>query len=267
MALDPAEIRGLLRGRRLGGRIECLAETESTNDDASAAARAGAPEGLVVIADAQRRGRGRLGRQWVSPPGLNLYCSIVLRPALAMDQIPQLTLAAGVAAAETVEAFAGRAAAIKWPNDVQLDGRKVAGILTEMAAAAGRPVFVVVGIGVNLNAAEGDFPPELRELANSIAWATGRTVDRGRFAAHLIDALDARYESLLRHGFSSIQAAWTERDALRGRHVEVRSADSAFRGVARGIAPNGRLRLETETGVEEILAGDVTVAGVAAARG
>lgn len=261
MGLDPADIRRHLHARRLGDRIECAAETDSTNTDVAAAARAGASEGLVVIADSQRRGRGRLGRQWASPPGINLYCSVLLRPELPPAEVPQITLAAGLAVAESVEAFAKSAARIKWPNDVLLGGRKVCGILTEMDAAEGRAPIVVVGIGVNLNARAEDFPPEVRPIATSIAIASGTEVDRAAFAAHLIDALDARYEDLLRDGFSAILPGWSERDALRGREVQVRVGDDLVTGVASGLGPTGRLLLETRAGVEEILAGDVSVVG------
>jgi BirA family biotin operon repressor/biotin-[acetyl-CoA-carboxylase] ligase len=261
VGLDPADIRRFVRAQGLGSRIECVAETDSTNSDLCAAGRAGAPAGAVLFADGQRRGRGRLGRQWASPPGLNLYGSFLLRPALAMEDVPLVTLAAGVAVAESVEAFAGVTAAIKWPNDVLLERRKVAGILTEMEAAGGRPAFVVVGVGVNLNAREEDFPPEVRALATSIALVSGKSVDRARFAAHLIDALDARYESLLRDGFSSIHPAWSQRDALRGRRVAVQLGDRVLEGVALGLAANGRLRLETGAGMEEIVAGDVSIVG------
>lgn len=258
MGLDPAEIQCHLEARRLGGRIDCVDETDSTNVDVAAAARAGAPEGLVLIADSQRRGRGRMGRVWVSPPCVNLYCSILLRPALAAAEVPLLTLMAGVAVADAVDVFAARAA-IKWPNDVLLDGRKVAGILTEMEAVDGRPAFVVVGIGVNLNSTAEHFPPDVRAMATSIGIATGHQVDRARFAAHLIDAVDARYESLLRDGFSAILPAWSKRDALRGRRVQVRAANDTLAGVAAGLGATGRLLLQTESGMEEIVAGDVSV--------
>ena len=259
MGLDPADIQRHLQARRLGGRIECVAETESTNSDVAAAARAGAAEGLVRIAESQTRGRGRMGRTWVSPHGVNLYCSILLRPTLSAGDVPLLTLATGVAVADAVDAWSDVGAAIKWPNDVLLGGRKVAGVLTEMEAVDGRPASVVVGIGVNLNCDLDAFPPEVRGLATSIAIANGRHVDRARFAAHLIDAVDARYESLLRDGFSAILPAWSERDALRGRRVQVRSAGETLAGIASGLGPTGRLLLQTDHGLEEIVAGDVSV--------
>jgi BirA family transcriptional regulator, biotin operon repressor / biotin---[acetyl-CoA-carboxylase] ligase len=259
VGLDPADIRRSLQAKRLGGRIECLDETDSTNTDVAAAGRAGAAEGLVVIADSQRRGRGRLGRQWISPPGLNLYCSVLLRPQMQPGEVPLLTLVAGVAVADAVAASAGAGVSIKWPNDVLLDGRKVAGILTEMEAVGGKPVFVVIGIGVNLNSRLEDFPPGVRPMATSIASARGADVDRALFAARLLNALDARYESLLRDGFSALLAAWSERDALRGRRIQVRVGDEVVEGVAAGLGANGRLQMDTPSGLREIVAGDVSV--------
>ena len=261
MALDPAQIRSLCKAKRLGGRIECVDETDSTNTDLLAAGRSGAPEGTVLIAEAQRRGRGRLGRSWSSPAGLNLYCSVLLRPELPPEDVPLLTLVAGVAVADAVAAVAGADVKIKWPNDVLLKEHKVAGILTEMEAASGRAAFVVVGMGVNLNSRAEHFPPEVREIATSIVQATGREVEREAFAAHLLDALDARYESLLRDGFSALLPAWSERDALRGRRIQVRAGTEVLEGIAAGLAADGRLLLETDAGRREIVAGEVSVIG------
>jgi BirA family biotin operon repressor/biotin-[acetyl-CoA-carboxylase] ligase len=258
MRIDPAEIRRHLSARRLGTRIDCLEETDSTSSDVARAGREGAPEGTVVIADAQRRGRGRRGRAWVSPAGRNLYISILLRPDVSTEEVPALALVAGVAVAECVEEHAGSPAQIKWPNDVLLDGRKVAGILTELEIGSGG-AFVVVGIGVNLNSGADDFPPDVRALATSIQLASGRHVDRARFAARLLSALDARYECFLRDGLSAILPAWAERDALRGRAVQVRVGNDVVDGIADGLTDAGRLRLRTDGGAREILAGDVTV--------
>jgi biotin operon repressor BirA-like protein len=148
--LGPAELAPHLTGR--WRRIEWRAEVDSTQRLARDLARAGAPEGTAVVAERQTAGHGRLGRQWHSPAGVNLYCSVILRPRLAPAAVPRLALVAGVAVAVAVEETAGRRPAIKWPNDVLLDGRKVAGVLTEMDAEVERVAHVIAGIGVNLNA-------------------------------------------------------------------------------------------------------------------
>src|SRR3990172_856750 len=149
LSLD--EIHGALGTKRLGTRFHYFQEIDSTNSQARRLADAGAPEGEVVIAEHQSDGRGRLGRGWVSPPFSNLYCSLVLRPALAPANAPQITLMAAVALADTVAAFVAEPPAIKWPNDILLRGKKLAGILTESSCDAKRIEFVILGIGVNLN--------------------------------------------------------------------------------------------------------------------
>ena len=256
MRLDPDDIRRSLRARRLGNRIECVDETESTNSDVAAAGRSGAPEGSILIADAQTRGRGRVGRAWASPAGVNLYCSVLLRPELPPAEVPLLTLVTGVAVAEAIEDDCD-GVSIKWPNDVLLKGRKVAGILLEMDTSSAP--FVVVGIGVNINAQEADFPPEVRKIATSMLLATGREHDRAAVAARLLSALDARYEMHLRDGLAVLLPAWSERDALRGRRVQIRVGDSTIEGTAAGLAANGRLQIDTRSGRREIGAGEVSV--------
>src|SRR5512139_1352036 len=156
------DVRRACAAQRFGQVIEYVETTESTNTLAQERARAGAGEGTVVIAETQTRGRGRLGRAWLSPPYRNLYLSIVLRPPLPPGAAPRLALVVGLATAETVAEWAPDAA-VKWPNDVVVDGQKVAGILTEMDADSERVRFVIAGIGVNLNIGTEEFPPELRD--------------------------------------------------------------------------------------------------------
>src|SRR5581483_2965854 len=187
--LGPAELAPHLTGR--WRRIEWRAEIDSTQRLARDLARAGAEEGTCVVAEAQSAGRGRLGRTWHSPPGTNLYCSVVLRPPLAPAAVPQLALVAGVAVAAAVAETTTLSAEIKWPNDVLVGGRKVAGILTELEAELERVRFVIVGIGVNLNTTA--FPAELAERATSLALASGRPVDRAAFTGRLLAALEERY--------------------------------------------------------------------------
>jgi BirA family biotin operon repressor/biotin-[acetyl-CoA-carboxylase] ligase len=148
------------------GDVRWLARVDSTQQVARDLARAGAAEGTAVVAEEQTAGRGRLGRPWHSPPGENLYCSVVLRPPLAPGEVPQIALVAGIAVAAAVEEVTGRRPAIKWPNDVLLDGKKVAGILTEMESEIDRVHHVIAGIGVNLNTRR--FPRELRDKASSL---------------------------------------------------------------------------------------------------
>lgn len=260
--LTASGLRARLATRYLGADLRCVPLTGSTNSDVAERARQGAPEGTVVIADAQSAGRGRLGRSWVSVPGVNLYLSVLLRPSIVPAAAPQLSLLAGVAVAVTLERF-GIEARIKWPNDVLLEGRKVAGILTEIEAEADRVRFVVVGIGVNLNIRSEQFPAELRDKATSVLLATGRTVERGDFAAALLAAMEEWYDVFRAGGFPPVAAAWNERAALIGRTIRVSGAGSDASGVCAGIDVDGALLLDDRaTGARQrVLAGDVTVQG------
>jgi len=204
--LEAEAVAPLLHTAWLGRAWRFLPECDSTNDQAAAWARAGAPHGAVVVADAQHQGRGRQGRAWHSPAGQSLYLSVVLRPPLPVREQPPLTLAVGIAVAETV-ALAGVTPTLKWPNDVLCGGRKLAGILTEMASQGGRSDHVIVGIGVNLNIET--FPPELAGLATSLRLLTGAPVDRASFAATLCERLEAWYQRFLSDGADAIKAAWT----------------------------------------------------------
>ena len=231
---------------------------ESTQQVARELAEAGAPEGTVVIADRQTRGRGRLGRDWHSPAGVNLYLTVVLRPALAPARVPQLALVAGLAAADAIRDETGLDARLKWPNDVLLGDRKVAGILTEMQGEVDRVRWVLVGIGVNCN--QTTFPPPLRETATSLRLAAGRPVDRLRVAARLLGALEARYGRHQSGGLASMRADWESRSCLQGRTVEVTAGDHVTRGRVQGIDDEGALLLADAAGtVRRVTAGEVTL--------
>jgi BirA family biotin operon repressor/biotin-[acetyl-CoA-carboxylase] ligase len=231
---------------------------DSTQRAARELAEAGAPEGTVVIADRQTQGRGRLGRDWHSPPGVNLYATVVLRPPLPPARVPQLALVAGLAAADAITAETGLTAELKWPNDVLVGGRKTAGILTEMQGELDRVRYVLVGMGVNLG--QTTFPAALRASATSLRLATGRPVDRTRFTARLLAALEARYGRFLSGGLASMRADWESLSSLQGRAVQVTAGDQVTCGRARGIDDDGALLVEEATGaVRRVTAGEVTL--------
>ena len=255
--LDPAAIAGRLGTRFVGRAWRFVAQCGSTNDEAAAWARAGAPAGAVVVADAQSRGRGRLGREWASPPGEDLYFSTVLRPPLAPRALPPLTLAVGVALAEAVEAagIAHPRAALKWPNDLLVDGRKAAGILTEMACAGERLEHVVVGVGVNLN--RRAFPPELDERATSLALAAGAPIDRAAFAAALCARIEAWHDRFVARGAAEVARAFRARAAPWGRAVHV---DGAEVGIAEEIDDEGALIVRRGDGRRRrLLSGELAI--------
>ncbi|HSP98500.1 MAG TPA: biotin--[acetyl-CoA-carboxylase] ligase [Candidatus Dormibacteraeota bacterium] len=244
----------------LGRELHCFEVLDSTNGTAREMAAAGAADGAVVIADAQRRGRGRLGREWVSPARKNLYVSVVLRCDLPPERLAQISLLAGVATCETIREWCPEAA-IKWPNDILLGNRKTAGILAEMEQSRGQRA-VILGIGVNLNSSAGDFPDELRDKATSLRLATGADVDRARFAGRLLTAIEARYTEWRRDGFAPIAAAWRALAPLIGRRIHVAEPSGTVEGEVLALDDDGALRIRCDDGTEHrVVAGDVTVIG------
>lgn len=247
---------------RIGHRIQVLDVTRSTNSDAMALGREGEPEGTVVIAEEQTAGRGRLGRTWESSRGVNLYMSILLRPQMAPWLAPQLSLVAGVAAAETVREE-GIDARIKWPNDVVVLApggmKKLCGILTEIEAEADRVSFVVVGIGVNLNSDRSHFSPELEDKATSVLLERGRPVERAAFVARLLARFERWYDAWAKGGFAAVAEDWRALSVLEGRRVTISAPGDTFDGVCAGIDDEGALLVEVGPGpVRRVLAGDVT---------
>lgn len=267
--LDAAAIeRELSRlGASLGRPLTVAAETASTNDDARAAAAAGAPHGAAFLADAQTRGRGRGGRSWHSPPGENLYLSVVLRPAVPASGVAPIALVMGLAVASVVErrlAPARRVGApadlavpevrLKWPNDVLVGGRKLAGILVE-AQLRGESVSSVI-VGVGLNVRTRSFPPELSARATSLAMLGVDDVPREVLAAELLQALGEVATRFEAGGLAPFATDLARMDWLRGRHVEV----AGVAGVAAGIDPAGHLLIRGADGaLRAVAAGEVSV--------
>ncbi|MEN8183016.1 MAG: biotin--[acetyl-CoA-carboxylase] ligase [Myxococcota bacterium] len=262
--LYPEEVLRGLETRWMAHPYHHLETTDSTNRVAFELASAGAPHGTTVVAEGQTAGRGRLGRSFFSPPHLNLYTSVVLRPDVSLASAPTVILAAAVAVAESVAATLGDAEAvdIKWPNDVQIDGRKAAGILMELHAEAARVGFLVLGIGVNLNVEREDFPSELRETATSLRAVSGRSVDRVAFARLLYGTLEEVMDRFATAGFESLRPRFEARFQMPGRRVDVSEAGggATIQGVALGIDPDGALRVRADDGRERrVVAGDVTL--------
>jgi BirA family biotin operon repressor/biotin-[acetyl-CoA-carboxylase] ligase len=261
------EVQPRLATRWLARRYIWLDDTDSTNRVAAELAREGAEHGTTVVAESQSAGRGRLGRSFFSPPYLNLYTSIVLRPNLDTARAPTTILAAAIAVAETVAATVDDPAAveIKWPNDVLLGGLKSSGILMEMGAEATRVRYLVLGIGVNLNVDRALFPDEFRALATSLASHRGRPVDRVDFAARLYDNLEAVLDRHAQGGFEAVRMDFEARFQMRGRRVRVLDAvgggAAAVEGAATGIDDDGALLVLRDDGTtERVVAGDVTIA-------
>jgi BirA family biotin operon repressor/biotin-[acetyl-CoA-carboxylase] ligase len=258
------EIEAGLATRWLGRSIHWVEETDSTNRVAIEQAGLGAPHGTAVIAESQTAGKGRLGRSFFSPPGMNLYTSILLRPEVSTEQAPAFIQAAAVAVADAVAETVGdsEAVEIKWPNDVLLGGLKTCGILVELGAEATRVAHLVLGIGVNLNVERADFPDEFRERATSLRTHLGHPVDRVRFVQCLFSHLEEILELCTEKGFNEVRPRFEARFRMPGRRVRVVAAGSPDReGRVLGIDDMGALRLTLDDGrVERVLAGDVTLA-------
>ena len=190
--LIAAELRAGLAGGRIGNEIVVVEEARSTNDLAWEAFERGTPEGFVVFAERQTAGRGQYGRRWESAPYRGLWLSILLRPALTLQESPQLTSLLAEVVAETITEQTGCATTIKPPNDIYIAGRKVAGILVEGRTENGGGYVAVAGIGINVNQTVDEFPEELRATATSLAMATGRRIDRAQLAIALLRRLDNR---------------------------------------------------------------------------
>jgi BirA family transcriptional regulator, biotin operon repressor / biotin---[acetyl-CoA-carboxylase] ligase len=275
------DVERLLTTSRLGRRHVHLQTCGSTNDVLAALARTGgpgptggpesasppppaapAPEGTLVTAEAQSGGRGRMGRVWHSPPGSNLYLSVLLRPAGPTATIPPLTLLAGAALAETLGQLEVEAR-LKWPNDVlirprgrtELPFRKVAGILTEAATEGARVCHVVLGIGVNVNVPA--FPPDLADRATSLRLATGRTTARAPLLAALLAELERAYDDFQVRGAEAAIALW-ERHALLGARCRAQGAGGEIEGRTTGVGPDGELLVRDGRGVvHRVFSGEV----------
>jgi BirA family biotin operon repressor/biotin-[acetyl-CoA-carboxylase] ligase len=259
--LDVGQLRdGLGETCLVGCRLVCCKETGSTNADAFRIAEAGAPEGTVVMADRQNSGKGRLGRRWESPAGVNLYCSVILRPPIPPHEAPQLTFLSAVATARAIQVTTGLQPAIKWPNDLLLNGRKVAGLLNEMNAETDQVGFVILGIGVNLNMRAEQFPDDVRTPATSLMLESGAMVSRQAFTMSLLQQLDQEYARFLQDGFSPVREEWAHYCNAYGREVQVDLGLSRIQGPFAGIDHDGALLLRLPDGsLERILSGDVTV--------
>ncbi|HAW60370.1 MAG TPA: biotin--[acetyl-CoA-carboxylase] ligase [Actinobacteria bacterium] len=260
--LLPAEIRYSLSTRILGREIYYFDKVVSTNDFAEELAGRGALEGTLVVAERQIGGKGRLGRRWFSPLG-GIWISVILRPRISPLDAPKITFLAGVAVADAIGEVttptAGEAV-IKWPNDVLINDRKVAGILTEMSAEVDRVNFVVLGIGVNANVDSGDFPPDLRPGVVSLSEAVGEKVDRVAILRAVLRRLEEGYLGLQRGEFGPVLNRWRNLCETLGSWVKVAMLEGEIVGEAVDVDEHGGLILRDVSGKERVVhAGDVTV--------
>ncbi len=243
-----AEVAPFLTGGRFGRKLSYHEATLSTNILAKALAAEGAPEGSVVVADCQSGGRGRMGRTWVSPPGVNLYFSLILRPKLPSFRVPQLTLLVAAAIHRALSALVPEIEVkIKWPNDLLLNGRKVCGVLCEMQSEPDLAHFVVVGIGLNVN--QQDVPPELQGRATSLFLESNRLFSRPELLATVLNHLEPLYDAWLgEEDLSFILPYLEEHSLLHQKEVAIDQLNRTVRGRVSGIGRSGELKLEQEDG-------------------
>lgn len=244
-ALSAKALQSRLRARTIGCRIHCKDRVASTNDEAWALAVEGAPDGTCVFAEEQTGGRGRLGRTWHSPRGAGLYLSLLLRRAIPLERVPLVTAVAALAGVEAVEAAAGLVPRIRFPNDLVVNGRKLAGVLVESRFISSRPDLFIIGFGLNVN--QGEFPGELREIATSLRIEKGGEVDRTAVARALLEALDRGCDAL-EGPLPPIRRLWRRHAEILGRDVRVRLNGKSISGRVDEVDPVDGLLLRLPGG-------------------
>ena len=253
-------IRQQLATHTIGRRIVLHEVVASTNASLRELADAGAVEGTVVLAESQTAGRGRGHKTWFSPPGVNLYASILFRPLIAAAAAPGFAFIAPLALVDSIREL-GVKAGLKWPNDVLVRNRKVAGVRAEMTAGGDAVDYIVLGVGVNLNVTHKALRTGLGEtgrFATSLREALGRAVDRNAFTARFLTCLEGRLDTYQAKGAAAILAAWRDVDVVTGRRVKVREGPTVFTGRALGVDAEGHLQVkDTSKRVHTVVAGEV----------
>lgn len=264
--LSAETLRNAFKGGTIGREIIFFESVDSTNDAAmEIGAQREEPEGIVVIADGQKSGRGRLGRSWVSPPGGNLYFTLLLRPFFPPREAPLLTFMAAVAVVSSIREHTGLSAVIKWPNDIIVGDKKAGGILMEMRADAERIKLIALGIGVNVNLFPEMLPEGVREVTTTLKQESGRGIDRIKLFEVMLGSLEHWYKILLDGDKKVLINEWLSLDSTIGREVKVERAglsvdDNIISGIAEGINDDGQLLIRLSSGeIEKVSAGDVTI--------
>jgi BirA family biotin operon repressor/biotin-[acetyl-CoA-carboxylase] ligase len=253
-------LSSLGRTKVIGRDIRVFEETTSTNDIVEKLARDGVREGVVVFAESQTKGRGRLGRKWVSPPRKGLWFSILLRPQIHPMAVTQLTIAAATALFRAIRAQTGLKPEIKWPNDILIRGKKTAGILTELSAELDEVKHVILGIGVDVNLAATELPADLRKIATSLKIESGAHQNRSALAVKILHELDHDYERVCSGKFEAVANEWEEHCSTMGHRVVIQVGDRKVQGCAESLDTDGALLVRTQHGhLERVIGGDVSL--------
>jgi BirA family biotin operon repressor/biotin-[acetyl-CoA-carboxylase] ligase len=254
--LLPHKLKDKLNTNYIGKEIHYFREVDSTNEVAKKLAREGAPEGTIIIAESQSRGKGRRGKKWISPLG-GAWLSIILRPNTLPINAPQLTFIAGVAAAQTIKDEYGLDAGIKWPNDVLIDNKKVCGVLTEISTEIDTIDYIVTGIGIDANIDVNLLPPELRDTTTSIKSELDHDISRMILVQKFLGNFETMYDEFNKGNFQEILRKWRQLSKTIGRQVEIRKGTEFIRGEAVGVNSKGALILELEDGtLQKIISGE-----------
>ncbi|EIT86616.1 bifunctional protein BirA [Fictibacillus macauensis ZFHKF-1] len=256
------EIKRHLQSTVLAKHIRYEESVKSTQEIAQRLSYEHCPEGTLVIADEQTGGRGRLGRSWQSPKGSGIWMSLILRPDIPLQKSPQLTLLAAVSVAKAIYKTTGMQAEIKWPNDILLNGKKAVGILTELQAESDRIHAVIIGIGINVNVAETEFDPSLRDIATSLKIEGNEDVNRAKLVACIMEEMETLYHEYLQNGFGLIKLLWEGYAESIGKRIRVRTLHEQKEGIAKGITEEGVLLLEDDLGeIHHIYSADIEIPG------
>ena len=261
-SVKPQELRGYLNTKWLGNTIYWEESVDSTNTWAKRLAEDGAPHGTVVIADEQTQGKGRRGRQWVTPKGTSIAVTKLLKPDMPPERASMLTLVEGLSVAQAIRKLYNLDASIKWPNDVVVSNRKICGILTEMSAQMDYINYIVIGTGINTNLRE--FPEELKDIATSLMIEVGHEVKRAELVAALLEIFEKNYEIFSKTwDLSGLMQDYNDILVNREAQVRVLQPGNEYTGIARGIDEKGQLLVEREDQtIEKVYAGEVSVQGL-----
>ena len=246
--VNEANVKKYLATKAYGKRIHYVETCASTQLIAHEEAQNGVPDGTVVISEEQTVGKGRMSRPWDSAAGKGVWMSVISRPNLMPQEAPQMTLVAAVAVTRAIQEVTGIEPQIKWPNDILVNGKKVTGILTELQADPDRIKAVILGIGINVNQSEADFPEELKEIATSLKIILGKPVNRAKLIAKTLAFLEqytAMYES---EGFVPIKLLWESYSNTAGRRIRAVMLNETIEGTAIGISKEGMLELKLDDG-------------------
>lgn len=258
--VNAPNIQTFLQTATYGRTIDYYESCGSTQNLAHDAAQADAPDGTLVVSEEQTAGKGRMSRPWNSAAHKGIWMSLIIRPSLMPQQAPQMTLVAAVAIVRAIEKIAGVEATIKWPNDIMINGRKMTGILTELQAEPDRVKAIILGIGMNVNQDQDDFPSELQEIATSLKIACGMQIDRAKLIAEILSFLELYTKMYEKHGFGPLKLLWEGYSNIAGKRIRAVMLHETVEGIALGISEEGLLELQlNDCTIKSIYSADIVL--------